>query len=138
MKTTQKLEIGAGIFTQIILLTYLCFLVITFGFVNEVTAQIHDGIVMLAVPWFFSLLVAFGAYFHATKQSIIALITLCFGAIIIIIILGLFWGFFISWTVFSWVGLIFNIVTLAPIVSAGITLVTAFSSKATRTKRNSN
>ncbi|HEX8367754.1 MAG TPA: hypothetical protein VF604_04230 [Pyrinomonadaceae bacterium] len=139
MKNKRNLEISAGFATQTILLSYLCFLVFTFDLVSEVTGMIHDGIVMLAVPWFFSLLVAFGAYFHATKGSVAALLTLCFGAFTVIIILGLFWLFFISWTAFSRIGLIFNIVTLVPIVLAGITLIIAFSSdmavEVPRTKR---
>jgi putative transposase len=62
MKFLQKLEIGAGFVTQLILLTYTCLLLVGSG--NGIKGEIQGGIVLLAIPWFFSLLVAFGAYFH--------------------------------------------------------------------------
>lgn len=125
MKTIQKLEIGAGIATPISISLYICFLFYYFGFErllnNPVRGNKPDLVVIIFfIGWLLSLLVGFGAYYNAARQSKLGGIAVCLGAVFIIITLVP-----LSFFVLINSGVLAGLLVITPAIFALVTLCLA-------------
>lgn len=123
MTTIQKMEISAGVLTSLLALIFPCSLVYRFELINEATGKIDNLISIMLVIWLFSIPVAIGSYFHATRGSIFALIVVYFGGIVFIIPLA-----YISFFILIWGGLLNGGLAASPILMFVITAGLAFIS----------
>ncbi|HEY8562082.1 MAG TPA: hypothetical protein VIL74_17040 [Pyrinomonadaceae bacterium] len=129
MTKVQKWEIGTSLSATIILLLYLCLMIWYFGFINEVTGYVHDGIVWLSVPLFLSLLVATAALFDALTRNTFAKVLLWLvgsAQIIFLVLVELIVGI---WGLMSVLGLLFALLVLTPAILTTITLILALTNK---------
>ncbi len=127
MKTIQKLEVIAGIATPIAAFIYIYYGIIQVTIddviyrreqLNQGISGLHIGmLISFAIIWFLSLLVAFGAYFHA-RGSAKAMNIIWIGAAGVMIFLGA-WGFAvliflgIFWGMLVYSSVVLSIVTVA-------------------------
>lgn len=130
MRITEKLEIGAGLTTFLIIFAYFLLFII-FSLADEYRQSDDDSdVIFLSFLYVCSFMVAAGAYFHATKKSKIAFAFLIFGAVIIVTIFSyltlLFMGA-IGATV--WNILLFNLLFLVPPFLSVATVILALSSR---------
>jgi len=129
MKNIQKLEICIGIATPITELLYICYFIYYFGYDSLInnpatSSTVDETVIIFAVVWLFSLLVAIGAYYDVTKQSALATVTLCIGAIFVIILLmpiG-FFGLLYS-------GVLSAVLVVTPAILSAATMLIALSLK---------
>jgi hypothetical protein len=131
MTKVQKCEIGTSLSATIILILYLCLMVWYFGFINEVTGNVHGEIVLLFIPLFLSLLVAAGALFDALTRNIFAKVLLWLVGSAQIIFLALVELIVGIWGLMSVLGLLFALLVLTPAVLTAITLILALTNKKT-------
>jgi hypothetical protein len=133
MKTIQKLEVIAGISTPIAALIYIYYGIIQVTINNVIyrREQFNEGITGLdigilfsfAIIGFLSLLVAFGAYFHA-RGSAKAMDILWIGAAGVMIFLGA-WGF----AVLIFLGIFWGVLVYSSVVLSIITVALADASE---------
>ena len=128
MKTTQKLELCLGIATPIATLIYIYFgffrvVFLSTKFPSEINSSIIGAGILFALIFFFSLMVAVGAYFNA-KGSDIAIDILYIGCFVIIVFLGS-WGFF----VLAFWGLYYGLLVYSPVILSTATLLLTLLSK---------
>jgi hypothetical protein len=81
------------------------------------------AIILFAVVFLFSSLLAFGAYYHA-KGSEIAAEVLYLGGLVTIVLLG-FWGF----RIIKYGGLFYGALVFSPVILSALTIILAFFSK---------
>jgi hypothetical protein len=133
MKTVQKLEVITGAATPIAALIYIYYGIIQVTIDNVIyrRGQFNEGITGLdvgilfsfAIIWFLSLLVAFGAYFHA-RGSAKAMDILWIGTAGVMILLGA-WGF----AVLIVQGIFWSMLVYSSVVLSIITVVLADTSE---------
>jgi hypothetical protein len=133
MKTVQKLEICSGIAVPIATLVYIYFGFLRFflerldfksaHFQIGITQGEMGAIILFAVVFLFSSLLAFGAYYHA-KGSEIAAEVLNLGGLVTIVLLG-FWGF----RIIKYGGLFYGALVFSPVILSALTIILAFFSK---------
>ena len=121
MSIIQKFEICAGIATPAAALAYVVsFVLFAFSFGHD--GKVYIGI--LATVCLLSLIVAVGAYYHATTRSNLAFAAVCICGAVLIAILG-YVGFFIL----MWGGILYSFFTITPAILALFAIFFAICSK---------
>jgi hypothetical protein len=130
MKLIQKLEIGAGM--VICLVIFVCFFILTDMNSGRYPRFPHNNeeINMLLIFGLCSLITSVGSYFEIFSRSSIALVALCIGGIILIVILGLF-GFFF----FISGGYGFGLLLLSPIPLTVIRILLAITGRMQKSEK---
>jgi len=129
MKTVQKLEVGAGIITLIATLLFFFFA----GFLKiikeseyfntTVKEELFWSFLILIIP---SLLITFGSYFHASKQSKLGFAALIIGGSILMLYFGVI---FFSGGAFYYYGVVGGFLSVIPGIFAAMTIILALRSR---------
>lgn len=117
MKKSEKLELYTALILQPILLSYLFFSLIYFGF-----DQAAEPIFTL---WVFSLFITFGAYFQTKKESLFGFWMTLIGGIIVAFLSGAFAFVILVYGGFRGTNVLFLIALLIPLILSITTVISA-------------